>query len=156
MQRDSNLRFKYSATPDPQVFAGLDLTAIDTGCFVCGNSGFLLDQRSLASAVSALRPSRAFHWKRPGWNVFAQQCSSHGTKCAQSSAPWTGRLALLTRSTSTLTELLKREEEWTHPERFRRLAVQRQELERRLTAERKRSHVQLANRILIRVPPRLV
>ena len=37
---------------------------------------------------------------------------------------------------------------WKRSERFRRLVVKRQELERRLAAERKRSHGQLANRIL--------
>jgi hypothetical protein len=44
--------------------------------------------------------------------------------------------------------LKKGPKKWKRSERFRRDAVKRQELERRLAAERKRSHGQLANRIL--------
>ena len=44
--------------------------------------------------------------------------------------------------------LKKGPKKWKRSERFRRLAVKRQELERRLAAERKRSHGELANRIL--------
>jgi hypothetical protein len=86
--------------------------------------------------------------KKLHWRVSAHRSLSRGRIAGLSCVPWIARAARRTRATSTPKDRFGKVSRGGTAKRYRVLAVKCRERDRRMAAERKRSHGELANRIL--------